>query len=349
MSEPSSAWSLYPRKQLVAMSELLTLFLPNNTGESISAVRSFSRICGGNAALAAAAAARLGIQARLIAMAGTDPFSDASRKTLQRCGVRTDTVFATDAAHIGKAFCCCSAQQLYWFYDRLYSADLLLQPEHIEAEWFAEAGVLHFSSGGLRSESSRCAHRAAIQYACTKNAVISFDFAAAPDLHSTPHLMHTLESFLPLSHIIWCTEAELPLLIGNRPPQAAFPALTGGRTKLWIVEQADGTMELYTKSQHQTRKPIPTERRNLPGARAAFIGGFLYSMLQDHADPRLLSAMPAEILSRWATFSALCAAFSRTGIGAAASFPTRSQLDLFMRRGIRERYNRSGQPPPLSS
>ena len=349
MSNPSLTWQPHSHKQLIAMSELLTLFLPNHICESLSAVRSFSRICGGSAALAAAAAARLGIRTRLIAMAGTDPFSEAALKTLQRCGVHTDTVLTTDAAHIGKAFCCCSSRQLHWFYDRLYSADLLLQPEQIEAEWFAASGVLHFSCGGLRSESSRLAHRTALQYACTKNAVISFDFSTAPDLHNTPHLIKEMHGFLPLSHIIWCTETELPLLIGNRTPQSALPKLTNGRTKLWIVEQADGSITLYTKSQQLTRKPISTERHNLPGERSAFIGGFLYSMLLDHADPRLLSAMPTEILSRWATFSALCAAYSRSGIGAAASFPTRAQLDLFLKRGIQERFSRQAQSqPPLS-
>lgn len=312
-------------RNLTVMGEIYVRFTAEANGCELSQAQHFSRSVGGSAALVSAAAAKLGLSARLIAATGADAFGNYLCRTLAAAGVRTDTVLQVKNAATPKlfvAFSCDSVPEL--LFDRSAAAELQAFGQQPDADRFSDTDALFFSSGGLRSASARAAQLAAIRYASARNAIICYDYALPADVFEDDAAVQGMDAFLSQAQIVACGTDALPHLLGEQMPVELLKQRMHGRRKLWIVFTESG-VEILTKSQ-QLRVNTASELRH-GGAREAFLTGFLYCAMQESADPRMLAGMPPEHLTRWAAVAAVCASLCING-----GFPTKSQLRMALRQ-----------------
>ena len=106
-------------------------------GCSLKDVVSFERVAGGAPANVGAAIAKLGGKSGFISQLGQDAFGDYIIEVLQQAGVDTQYILRTTKAGTGLAFVSLKSDgnRDFSFY-RNPSADLLMQPEQVEEDWF---------------------------------------------------------------------------------------------------------------------------------------------------------------------------------------------------------------------
>ena len=119
---------------------------------------------------------RLTGKSAILTKLGKDPFGNKILKELGEAGIDTSNVVTTDEANTALAFVSLEedGNRTFSFY-RNPSADMLLTEIEISDEMFDDIFALHFCSVSLGDFPMKDAHRAAIEKARAKGALISFD------------------------------------------------------------------------------------------------------------------------------------------------------------------------------
>lgn len=137
-------------KKIFAIGEALIDFIPSQKGCALKEVVSFERVAGGAPANVCGAIAKLGGHAGFISQLGEDAFGDHIIDVLRDANVNTDYIMRTNKANTGLAFVSLKedGNRDFSFY-RNPSADLLLEDNMLEENWFENCGILHFCSVDL--------------------------------------------------------------------------------------------------------------------------------------------------------------------------------------------------------
>jgi fructokinase len=320
--------------RLFSIGEVLIDFIPEQKGVALKDVVSFERAPGGAPANVAAAVAIAGGSASMITKLGVDAFGDFLIETLNKVGVNTEHVLRTTEANTALAFVSLKedGERDFSFY-RNPSADLLLTDEEINEEIFNEGDLLHFCSVDLVESPMKKAHVKAIQSAKNNGAIISFDPNVRLPLWKSPEdCRNTILEFLPEAHLVKISDEELEFITGIRNEKEAIQSLFVGDVKAVIFTKGSEGADLYVGGECFQSTGYRVTVQDTTGAGDAFIGGFLYKLLEKNATiPQLVSILKEEnkdILS----YANASGALTTTGKGAISALPTKEQINQFRQK-----------------
>lgn len=318
--------------RLFSIGEVLIDFIPMQKGKALKDVQSFKRAPGGAPANVAAAVARFGAESAMITKLGMDAFSDFLIEELQKIGVKTDKIKRTKEANTGLAFVSLrdDGERDFSFY-RNPSADLLLSEDEIEESWFVKGDILHFCSVDLVESPMKKAHEKAIGLVKENGGIISFDpNVRLPLWNSAEKCRQTILEFIPKAHIIKISDEELAFITGITNEKEAIENLFTGDVKAVIYTKGANGADLYTKNAKYESTGFKVEVQDTTGAGDAFIGGFLYKLLEKEVNHDNLIDVLNEHHQEILTFANASGAITTTGKGAISSLPTKEEILNFI-------------------
>ena len=318
---------------LISIGELLIDFIPHQKGVALKDVVSFTRVPGGAPANVAAAVAKFGGRASLITKLGEDAFGDFLLEQLAESGVGIDKVLRTKEAKTGLAFVSLleNGERDFSFY-RNPSADLLFRDSEIDAEWFKQGDILHFCSVDLVESPMKRAHVKAIQAAKAHGGIISFDPNVRLPLWDDPQeCRKTILEFIPMAHIVKVSDEELEFITGITDEQKAIASLFTGGVKVVVLTKGAKGADLYVQNKKYSSAGYSVEVEDTTGAGDAFVGGFLYQLLNMDVDQDSLVTVVSEHQKEILAFANASGALTTTGKGAISSLPTKKQVLQLMK------------------
>lgn len=310
--------------------EALIDFIPSEKGIALKDVLSFKKAPGGAPANVASAVAKLGGESAFIGKLGTDAFGDFLLETLSGVGVDITRVMRTDQANTALAFVSLKADgnRDFMFY-RNPSADMLLNEEEIDPEWFRAGDILHFCSVDLIEAPVKYAHIKAIDTIKEKGGIVSFDpNVRLPLWNSKEACRSTILDFIPRSHVLKISDEELEFVTGIKDERKAIASLFTGDVELVIYTRGADGAELHTKGFSVSVKGIKVDVADTTGAGDAFIGAFLYQLSAKGTDFRRLTKEEAE---RILEFANTTAAITTTRKGAIESLPSIEEVNRYLK------------------
>lgn len=313
---------------LFSIGEILIDFIPHQKGIALKDVDSFTRVPGGAPANVAAAVAKFGGTSSLITKVGQDAFGDFLLEKLNEAGVKIDKIRRTKRANTGLAFVSLrdDGERDFSFY-RNPSADLLLEPSEVNADWFGQGDVLHFGSVDLVDSPMKKAHVKAIIAAKMRGAIISFDPNVRLPLWDSPkQCRETIQEFIPTAHIIKVSDDELEFITGIADESIAINSLFTGEVLAVVLTKAAKGADLYVQNEKYASPGYSVEVEDTTGAGDAFTGAFLYQLLNLGAGQANLEAILKEHHQQLLAFANASGALVTTGKGAISSLPTKEQV-----------------------
>jgi fructokinase len=319
-------------KNLYSIGEVLIDFIPLQKGRPLKDVVEFERAPGGAPANVAAAVAKYGGKSSMITKLGMDAFGDFLLEQLQQAGVCTDKIKRTNEANTGLAFVSLRSdgERDFSFY-RNPSADLLLSETEIEENWFDEGDILHFCSVDLVESPMKQAHVKAIHSAKEKGSIISFDPNVRLPLWSKPEdCRKTILEFAPLCHILKISDEELEFITGISTKIAAIESLLLGDVKAIIYTKGAHGAELFLKNGTYQSGGYLVDVQDTTGAGDAFMGGFLYKLLENNVRQQNLEVVLETHHEDILSFANASGALTATGKGAISSLPTTDEISCLI-------------------
>ncbi|CAM4217436.1 fructokinase [Bacillus manliponensis] len=315
-------------KKLYSIGEVLIDFIPMQKGKSLKDVVEFQRVPGGAPANVAATVAKYGGRAFMITKLGADAFGDFLLEQLQQAGVNTEKITRTNEANTGLAFVSLreDGERDFSFY-RNPSADLLLSEKEIDEEWFEKGDILHFCSVDLVESPMKYAHVKAIRSAKEKGAIISFDpNVRLPLWKLAEDCRKTILEFIPSAHIVKISDEELTFITGIPNTKEAIDSLFIGGVKAVIYTKGAQGAELYVKDRQYESTGYDVVVQDTTGAGDAFIGGFLYKLLEKGVSQQNVEQVLHMYWQEILTFANASGALTTTGKGAISSIPTKEDI-----------------------
>ncbi|MBO1512992.1 carbohydrate kinase family protein [Metabacillus bambusae] len=313
---------------LFSIGEVLIDFIPEQKGKALKDVVSFERAPGGAPANVAAAVAKAGGKASMITKLGMDGFGDFLVETLNNVGVNTEHVLRTKEANTALAFVSLKedGERDFSFY-RKPSADLLLNEKEIDESWFGAGDILHFCSVDLVESPMKQAHIKAIRSAKEKGAIISFDPNVRLPLWEDPQdCRKTILQFIPEAHIVKISDEELAFITGLNDEAEAIQSLFVGDVKGVIFTRGSEGADLYVNGECYRSSGYRVSVQDTTGAGDAFIGGFLYKLLEKNATVSRLSTILQEENQDILSYANASGALTTTGKGAISALPTKEEI-----------------------
>ncbi|MGM9987797.1 MAG: carbohydrate kinase [Bacillaceae bacterium] len=315
-----------------SIGEALIDILASEKGKDLKDVTTFERVPGGAPANVAIAVAKYGGNASLITQLGEDPFGDLMVDVLEGNGVATDKIFRTKAANTGLAFVSIKedGERDFSFY-RNPSADLLLQPEQIEENWFSEGDILHFCSVDLVESPMKHAHEKAIQLAKKKGALISFDPNIRTSLwNDLEACKQTVNAFLPYANVVKVSDEELEFITGYSELEKGINALFVGDVEVVVYTKGAKGATIYTKETAYESAGFKVTVADTTGAGDAFIGGFLYKLMEQGVTVATLKEIVDRKYDDILTFSNASGALTASVKGAIHQAPGKAHVLTFI-------------------
>lgn len=313
---------------LFSIGEVLIDFIPHQKGIALKDVESFTRVPGGAPANVAAAVAKFGGNASLITKVGQDAFGDFLLEQLIESGVRIDKILRTKEANTGLAFVSLleDGERDFSFY-RNPSADLLLEESEVKIDWFRQRDFLHFGSVDLVESPMKHAHLKAIRAAKAQGGVISFDPNVRLPLWDNPQdCRQAILEFIPLSHLVKIADDELEFITGTPDEAKAIASLFTGDVKVAVVTKGAKGADLFVKNQKYSSSGYAVKVEDTTGAGDAFVGGFLYQLLNMDVGQDNLEEIVIEHHLELLSFANASGALVTMGKGAISSLPTKEQV-----------------------
>jgi fructokinase len=319
---------------MYSIGEVLIDFIPLQKGRALKDVIAFERAPGGAPANVAAAVAKFGGNSSIITKLGNDAFGDFLLEQLQQAGVNTDKILRTSEANTGLAFVSLRSdgERDFSFY-RNPSADLLLQHNEIEESWFNNGDILHFCSVDLVESPMKQAHVKAIRSAKAKGSLISFDPNVRLPLWRNPEdCRKTILDFIPAAHLVKISDEELEFITGIQDIDQAIQSLFVGDVRAVIFTKGSQGAELYVNDQHYYTSGFTVDVEDTTGAGDAFIGGFLYQLLEKNVRQQSLEEILHQHHLEILTFANASGALTTTGKGAISSLPTKESISQLLQK-----------------
>ncbi|MDQ0230368.1 carbohydrate kinase family protein [Metabacillus malikii] len=317
---------------LFSIGEVLIDFIPEQKGIALKDVTSFEKAPGGAPANVAAAVSKLGGNSSMITKLGVDAFGDFLIETLQNVGVNTDFVFRTNEANTALAFVSLkeNGERDFSFY-RKPSADLLLTEAEVKDSWFHHGDILHFCSVDLVESPMKYAHLKAIRAAKKNGAIISFDpNVRLPLWEDHEECRKTINEFIPLSTIVKISDEELSFITGISSESEAIQSLFVGDVKAVIYTKGADGASLFVNGKSYSTEGFQVDVEDTTGAGDAFIGSFLYKLLEyGVTDVNLITVLEQEH-QQILEFANASGALTTTGKGAISSLPMIEEINKFI-------------------
>ncbi len=325
---------------VVTFGELLIDFVSTESGVSLIEAPAFVKAAGGAPANVAVALARLGVSSGFIGKVGDDDFGHFLAQTLAGNGVDTSAILFSQEARTALAFVSVKedGERNFMFY-RHPSADMLIRPEEIDAEYIKEARVFHYGSISLISEPSRSATLEALRCARGNGLLISYDPNLRLSLWPSPaEARRGIELGWDFADIIKISEEELDFLAGTQDLERGAHEVFHSELKLLVISRGrEGCYFATTKE----RGYVPGYRVatvDTTGAGDGFVAGLLAGLLEIG-----FQLDSSESLFDVLRLANAVGALTTTKRGAIPALPTREKVLRFIETSSSKEARASGQ------
>lgn len=264
---------------------------------------------GGAGLNAATMFARLGGRVRLLGRVGNDPIAQIALSVA--CEADVDISALQQDKSIATGVCSAvvspSGQRTFFSFR---GANVLFDPETIDAALFADVDVLYLSAYALLEGPQRIAALRAIELAVRCSVPVILDLGIAP----AQQCRETILNVLPNIYLLTLNEDELHLLIPGQPDSAVLDMLlSGGAKQVALKRGARGCLVANRDCRLEVLPPSVTVV-DTNGCGDAFSTGLAWAFL--HRAPVAVCA----------TFGNVLGSLTATRLGSAAALPTRNEI-----------------------
>lgn len=313
---------------IYCIGEALIDMIPKESGKSLRYVSEFSKQAGGAPANVAATVAKLGGQAAFISKVGNDGFGKFIVDVLNDCGVDTSYVFYSKDKYTGIIYISLNEKGERDFCGlRNDSADLYLNQDEINPQWFNRDDILHFCSVSLIDAPVRYAHIKAIESIIDKGGRVSFDINLRLMLwKNKDDLINTIWNFMKYPDYLKVSDEEIKVIFDSNNYDMAIKKFfhIGIRLKFIILSKGSQGCDIYFRNGHKYNiNAYPANVIDTTGAGDCFIGTILYK-LSNKSDPN------ENDMINIIEFASAAAAISVSKIGAISSLPTENEVVNFI-------------------
>ena len=309
---------------VVALGELLIDFACLNTdGEGYPTMAAHP---GGAPANFLAALTKFGAKTALMGKVGTDAFGKLLTGTLEKAGIETRGLIATDDVFTTLAFVTFDEHGDREFsFSRKPGADTCISFEELDLSLIDEAKVFHFGTLSLTDEPAKTATYKAVEYAKSKGKLITYD----PNLRKP--LWKDLETAkeqliwgLGQADVVKISDEEVEFLFDLGVEEGAQYILDNFGVKLVFVTcGADGCFFKNAVAEGKVPSLKNINVIDTCGAGDIFGGSAVWKVLQTGKAPETLNE---EELRDVVTFACTSAGISTTRSGGISSVPEYAEV-----------------------
>ena len=285
---------------------------------------------GGAPANFLAALSQFGAKTALLGKVGTDAFGKLLTATLEKAGIETRGLIATDDVFTTLAFVTLDDTGNREFsFSRKPGADTCIAFEELDLSLIDEAKVFHFGTLSLTHEPARSATCQAVDYAKKAGKLITYD----PNLRKP--LWKDLEEAksallwgLEQADVVKISDEEVEFLFAMGVQEGAAHILNQFGVKLVFVTcGADGCFFQNPLAKGHVSSLSGIQVVDTTGAGDIFGGSAVYKLLQTGKAPE---ALTEEELTDIVRFACTAAGLSTTRPGGISSVPTLSQVEALL-------------------
>jgi len=317
--------------QVVSLGEALIDFVSTKMGVELIDAPGFLKAPGGAPANVAVGCARLGLSAGFMGKVGDDPFGRFLSRTFAEAGVDTSRLLYDDTARTGLAFVSLTAEgeRDFVFY-RHPSADMLLRPEEIDADYISSADIFHYGSITMIVEPARSATIRAIEVARESGCLISYDPNLRESLwDSLEHAKTEIAAGMKLCHVAKVSEEELELVTGKHAIEDGAQELLELGVRLVAVTRGPGGCYFANESADGWLDGYQVPVADTTGCGDGFVAAMLLGLLEAGRDPASLTE--DELIPIFRLANAV-GALTATVKGAIPGLPTRAAALEFLEK-----------------
>jgi sugar/nucleoside kinase (ribokinase family) len=268
---------------------------------------------GGSAANVAAALAKLGAPARLLARVGRDVAAEGALRAARAAGVDLEAIQYDCTLPTGLCFAAISpGGERTLFSYRGANAALDLGPGDRgvleDAEW------LHIAGHALLEG----AQHASVRWLCAEAAVRRTPISLDLCLPLARARRDELVELLPAIDVLFTNELELAALFPNLPDETAVDQVVRSGVAVAAIKLGARGCLIAAAGQQHTAPAFAVEATDTNGCGDAFVAGFLYAHLR-RAAPEVCASIANAM-----------GALAATRFGAAEALPDRAQLRAFL-------------------
>ena len=297
---------------ILAIGEILFEFFPRPFHAPLDAATDFEPYAGGAPLTFAATAQRLGCAAGLIAVVGTDPFSDFLVGGMRAEGVSADLLRRVADRQIGLVFHDNSGEDTRLIFYRKGSAGSLLGPEDVTEDCIKKAALVYFPGVALQVSHSA-------QEACMKAARLArasgVPLAVDPNIRAIQGGLQSrrvLEEAISMADIITPSQAEaIALTRESDPHKAGRRLLEMGPGTVAVTMEREGCL-LFHQGQEVYAPGYAVDVIEPTGAGDAFAAALCVGLLQ---------GWPAERMAHYANAAGALAVTAIGHLGPALPTP----------------------------
>lgn len=276
---------------------------------------------GGAPANFLAALAKFGAKTALLGKVGTDAFGKLLTATLQKAGIGTSGLVATEDTFTTLAFVTFDQHGDREFsFSRKPGADTCITFDELALSVIDEAKIFHFGALSLTDEPARTTTYRAVEYARSKGKLITYD----PNLRKPlwKDLNTAREQILwglQQADVVKISDEEVEFLFGLGVEEGAKHILDDYGVKLVFVTcGADGCYFKNALAQGKVPSLAGIQVKDTTGAGDIFGGSAVWKLLQYGIRPEALDAAQLRDIVRFACTSA---GLSTTKSGGISSVP----------------------------
>ncbi len=318
----------------ICLGEALIDFVPLEQDVSLIEAKAFKKAAGGAPANVAAGLAKLGLRSAFVGKVGSDPFGRFLEKVFGDAGVDVSRMVFDQKVKTGLAFVAHKPGGVpeFTFY-RDPSADMLLEPSELDADFIARSRVFHYGSISMISEPSKSATRGAARIALEAGAIVSYDPNYRPSLWESPAQAKTgMIEGLEFAHVVKVSEEELAFLTGLdclESGAAELLKMAANASVVFVTRGPDGCF-WATKNEQGSSPGFEVEPVDTTGAGDAFVAGVLFKLLEMDITPRTMGGLGAGKIGPICRFANAMGAIVATKLGAIQSMPTIAEVNNFL-------------------
>lgn len=224
--------------------------------------------------------AKLGVQTRIIARVGTDPWAEMAMEPLVQLGVDLSAIQRDPSVGTGLIFIPVSGEGERTMFS-YRGANPLTNTEAIDEAALGQPRLFHISSYNFLSRPQREATEKAIELVSQASTPISMDVGVEPALRVAPMLLE----LLPKLSLVVLSMEEAAALTGADNPEEAITFLLERGVKLVGLKLGRYGCQVATKSESIRLPGLNVNTVDTTGAGDSFCAGLIFSLLAGFSLP----------------------------------------------------------------
>ncbi len=241
----------------------------------------FVASCGGTALNMIVCAARLGLKTSFIGRIGADVMGNRIEQALISNHVNIEGLIKDAEYFTTMTFVELNEGERSFSFARQYGADVMLYPENISEETIRNTRIFHYSGMALMSEPSRSTTLALLKKLHEEGIYICTDISYRENLWSDEDTaIRVTREALPFTDLLKASDEEAFLISGRNTLKEAAEYFADQGCRLCVITCGGDGAFWYLKGSCGMVPSFSVPVVDTTGAGDAFLGGFLYQLLQ---------------------------------------------------------------------